>query len=541
MYMDENFKRHFRAARRGRRLLRWSVGRVHRPELQHPAERRRLQRADCTRTSAQPTPQRDNPPGPTRRRRGRLIAGLLTLAHILGALSSLNALMETRTAPGAVAWIVSLNMFPVVAVPAYWVFGRTRFNGYVIGRKAGDSRLYRELAQKMSHVARYATALPPGQQQLEVIERLAKLPLLGGNRAALLVDGKQTFDSIFAGIDAAERYLLVQFYIVRDDELGRELKRRLEAKARAGVKVHFLFDEIGSYRLPHRYIDELRTAGVEVRPFHSTQGSGNRFQLNFRNHRKIVVADGRFGWVGGFNVGDEYLGLDTRIGPWRDTHLKLEGPAVFSLQLSFLEDWHWASGEILDFDWQPATAVDNGMPVLVLPSGPADRFETASLMVQHALASAHRRAWIASPYFVPDESVLNALKLAALRGVDVRVLIPERPDNLLTYLAAYAFIGPLLDAGVRILRYDAGFLHGKTMLIDDEASAVGTVNLDNRSFRLNFEITAWVVDAEFGRRMETMFEEDFARSREMTPTDVLDQPWWFRAASRAAFLMAPLL
>jgi len=473
--------------------------------------------------------------------RKRAVFAAVFVAHTLGVLSSIDALMSTRTAPGAVAWIVSLSTFPYVTVPAYWVFGRNRFNGYVIGRREDDSLLYRELAQKMSHVGQYAIAPPDAQQQLQVMERLAKLPLLGGNEAELLIDGEAAFASMFAGIDAAERYLLVQFYIVRDDALGRELKRRLEARARAGVKVHFLYDEIGSYRLPRRYVQELRAAGVEVRPFHSTQGSGNRFQLNFRNHRKIIVADGRVGWVGGFNVGDEYLGRDRRIGPWRDTHMKLIGPAVFSLQLSFLEDWHWASGEILDFDWQPATPANGGMPVLMLPSGPADRFETASLMVQHALASARHRAWIASPYFVPDESVLNALKLAALRGVDVRILIPERPDNILTWLAAYAFVGPLLEAGVHIHRYQAGFLHGKTMLIDDGAAAVGTVNLDNRSFRLNFEITAWVLDEGFGRDVAAMFEADFARSREMTLAEVLDQPWWFRAASRAAHLTAPVL
>ncbi|MGL1832448.1 cardiolipin synthase [Rhodocyclaceae bacterium SMB388] len=473
--------------------------------------------------------------------RKRAVLAALLFAHTLGILSSIDALMSTRTAPGAVAWIVSLSTFPYVSVPAYWVFGRNRFNGYVIGRKEDDNRLYRELAHKMTHVDEHATSLPTAQQELQVMERLAKLPLLGGNRAELLIDGEAAFDSMLAGVDAAERYLLVQFYIVRDDQLGGELKRRLEAKARAGVKVHFLYDEIGSYRLPRRYVDELRAAGVQVRPFHSTRGAGNRFQLNFRNHRKIIVADGQSGWVGGFNVGDEYLGRDVRIGAWRDTHLKLEGPAVFSLQLSFLEDWHWASGEILDFDWQPAAAAEDGSPVLIVPSGPADRFETASLMVQHALASARHRAWIASPYFVPDESVRNALKLAALRGVDVRVLIPERPDNTLAYLAAYAFIGPLLEAGIHIYRYDAGFLHGKTILIDDAASAVGTVNLDNRSFRLNFEITAWVVDAAFARDMEAMFERDFARAREMVPEDITERPWWFRVASRAAYLTAPVL
>ncbi len=475
------------------------------------------------------------------KKRKGIVVVVFVLAHILGALSSIDALMASRTAPGAVAWIISLNAFPYVSVPAYWVFGSNRFNGYVIGRKKGDNHLYRELSQKMSHVTRYATEIPEDQQGLQVLEWLAKLPVMGGNSAQLLIDGEETFSSIFEGIDKAEEYLLVQFYIVRDDGVGRELKRRLEERAKAGVQVYFLYDEIGSYRLPKRYVEEMRRAGIDVRRFHSTRGSGNRFQLNFRNHRKIVVADGAVGWLGGLNVGDEYLGLNRRIGPWRDTHLKIKGPAVFKLQLSFLEDWHWATGQILDFDWQTPVATRNGLPVLVLPSGPADRLETASLMVQHALASAQERVWIASPYFVPDESVLNALKLAVLRGVDVRVLIPSRPDNLLADLAAYAFIGPLLDVGVRIYRYEAGFLHGKTMLIDDAASAVGTVNLDNRSFRLNFEITAWIFDQDFGRQMQEMFEEDFSRSRQMTFTEVVDRPWWLRLSSRAAYLFAPVL
>ena len=473
--------------------------------------------------------------------RRRLVFIALIVAHTLGVVSSLDALMSTRTAQGTIAWIVSLNTFPYVSVPAYWVFGRTKFNGYVIGRREDDTRLYAALSRKMALVGEYAAPLSYEHPQLRVIERLAKMPVLEHNRVELLIDGEQTFNSLFAGIDEAEHYLLVQFYIVRDDTLGRALQQRLIARARKGVAVHFLYDEIGSYRLPRAYLDELTAAGVQVRRFHSTRGSGNRFQLNFRNHRKIVVADGRTGWVGGFNVGDEYLGRDPRVGRWRDTHLKLEGPAVFGLQLSFIEDWHWATGEILDFDWHTEPAPDGEVPVLVLPSGPADRFETASLMVQHAIASAHHRVWISSPYFVPDEGVLSALKIAALRGVDVRVLIPERPDNILTYFAAYAFIGPLLEAGVRIHRYDEGFLHGKTMLIDDSASAVGTVNLDNRSFRLNFEITAWILDKAFATAMERMFEQDFLHAQAMAVEEVATRPWWFRVASRAAHLAAPVL
>lgn len=476
-----------------------------------------------------------------RERPRRTWLSLILFAHVLGFVSSLDALMSTRTAPGTVAWIVSLNTFPVAAVPTYWVFGRSRFQGYVIGRREDDNELYTELQDRMSLVHPFRVALPADDRKVEAIERLAKMPMVVGNEVELLIDGEATFRSILEGIGAARDSVLVQFYIVRDDDIGRQLQALLMRKAREGVRVYFLYDEIGSYRLPSSYLAAMSAAGVQVRRFHSTRGSGNRFQLNFRNHRKVVVVDGQSGWVGGLNVGDEYLGRHSHFGPWRDTHLRMKGPATLCLQLSFVEDWHWATGEILELDWTPQPANGQDVPVLVLPSGPADRFETASLMVQHAINSARERLWISSPYFVPDEGVLGALKLAALRGVDVRVLIPERPDNILTYFAAYALVAPLLEAGVQIRRYQEGFLHGKTMLIDDVASAVGTVNLDNRSFRLNFEITAWVLQREFALQMEDMFESDFARSRAMTVGEVEEKPWWFRAASRAAYLTAPVL
>jgi cardiolipin synthase A/B len=469
------------------------------------------------------------------------IISTLAIAHFLGLFSSVDALIDTRTAPGAVAWIVSLNTFPVVSVPAYWVFGRSKFNGYVIGRRDTDSQLHDAIAKKMALVESFSVRDFSSHLDLTAMERLAKLPTLAGNDVELLTDGQHTFQSIFDGIRSANHYLLVQFYIVRDDVIGGEFSRLMQERARAGVEVHFLYDEIGSYQLPQSYLSELRSAGVHVRPFHSTRGSGNQFQMNFRNHRKILIADGRVGWVGGNNIGDEYLGNNPRFGVWRDTHLKLTGPAVFGLQLSFLEDWYWASGEILEYDWKPSKANERNLPVLVLPSGPADRFETASLMVQLALSNAQSRIWIASPYFVPDEGVQSAMKLAALRGVDVRILIPEKPDNPLLYFAAYAFLGPLLEAGVNVHRYHGGFLHCKTILVDDKAATVGTVNLDNRSFRLNFEITTWVYDQDFAEEMASKYQHDFSHSHLMTVNDVYERHWWFRLVSRAAYLLAPVL
>jgi cardiolipin synthase A/B len=471
-----------------------------------------------------------------------MVLALILLAHALGLATSLVALMSARTAQGTVAWILALNTLPYVAVPAYWVLGRSRFEGYLVSRRDEASRLRKVLLEKMQEISPYRINLPEERGGIRAVEGLAALPVLAGNDVELLIDGKEIFESFFRGIEAAREYILVQFYIVKDDEVGRDFKERLIARAREGIRVLFLYDEVGSHRLADAYTDELTEAGVLVHPFHSTKGPGNRFQLNFRNHRKVMVVDGLEGWVGGINIGDEYLGRDPDMGAWRETHLRIQGPGVMSLQLSFLEDWNWATDDLPDLRWDPEPAPSGAdVPVLILPSGPADPMETGSLLVQHAIHSAAERIWISSPYFVPDGGVMAALRLAALRGVDVRILIPDRPDYLLVGLAGFSFLGGLLEAGVRFFRYEAGFLHGKTLLLDGVASAVGTLNLDNRSFRLNFEITALVLDPDFAQEVEAMFQADFARSRSMTLEEVLKAPLWYRVASRAASLFAPIL
>lgn len=470
-------------------------------------------------------------------RRGLTISGVLLVAHLLGMATSMHALMSTRTAPGAVAWIVTLNTFPYAAVPAYWVFGRSKFQDYVGLRREKVASLEDVRARDLETLEVFRTSWPDSRQRnYQAVEKLAGLPFLDGNRVELLIDGNDTFASIFEGIAAAQDYLLVQFYIVRDDDLGRELQRRLIERARDGIRIYVLVDEIGSSGLSRSFIDELSDAGIEVHWFQSTRGWTNKFQLNFRNHRKLVVADGKRAWLGGLNVGNEYQARD-----WRDTHLMVEGPAVLHLQIVFREDWRWATDDLPQLSWTPHRASDRTVPVLVLPTGPADRVETASLMIQQFLQLSQERVWISTPYLVPDEGVIASLKLAAISGVDVRLLIPESSDNLIVSLASYPFIDPLLAAGVRIYRYQPGLMHAKSMLLDDSGAAVSTANLDNRSLRLNFELTALVADAEFARQVEAMFERDFANSRLVEINEFANKPLWFRIAARGAYLFAPVL
>ena len=318
-----------------------------------------------------------------------------------------------------------------------------------------------------------------------------------------------------------------------------KLKDLLIKKAQQGVRVYFLYDSIGSFDLPKRYVNTLRAGGVETHPFATKRKFVNRFQINFRNHRKIVVVDGECAFVGGHNVGVEYLGANPRLSPWRDTHIEVRGPAVASIQFVFIEDWYWATQRIPEVEASKTSADD--MSCLILASGPADQQETCSLFFVEAINAARSRIWITTPYLIPDEAVFSALRLAVLRGVDVRILIPSRRDHRVVFAASKLYAYDALLAGVRIFRYRPGFLHQKVVLVDDMSAAIGSANLDNRSFRLNFEIMVLTVDRGFASEVEKMLLDDFAQSWEISRDDYLGAPAWRRMAMHVARLFSPIL
>lgn len=472
-----------------------------------------------------------------------VIAAVILAFHIVGIIAALHAVMTVRTAPGAIAWAGSLVMMPYFAIIPYLIFGRSRFEGYVNARRFNNDRL-REIRHGMTAQEREALAaavLPmPDQAYLRALPTLTGMPCLKNNDVRLLINGDATFEAIFAAIEGATQQVLVQFFIVHDDELGRALQQRLCDKARAGVKVYFLYDSIGCHALGRGYIRILQHAGVEARPFSTHPGFVNRFQLNFRNHRKLVIVDGARAFVGGHNVGNEYLGRRPPLAPWRDTHIDIRGAAVLDLQMAFAEDWYWAAREV-PFLMTPPPSYVGDMVCQIVPSGPADAQETCSLFFVEAIQSATRRLWMTSPYFVPDEAVFAMLRLAVLRGVDVRILIPSRPDHLVVYGASTIYAYQAVRAGVKIYRYQPGFLHQKVILIDDEAAAVGTANLDNRSFRLNFEMMVMTAHPDFAADVARMLEADFAQARQIDSEDFLGSPVILRVAMHVAKLFAPIL
>jgi len=467
---------------------------------------------------------------------------IITGFEILGILTAIHAIMTVRTPQGAIAWFFPLVLFPFLALPLYWIFGRNRFQGYLQPRRAGETEVHRIVSEALDEYRRdFGAQLTGAAARFEVCEKLAGLPFVSGNKLRLLIDGQETFDAIFEGIESAKEYVFVEFFIIHDDELGREFKRRLVDKAREGVRVSLIYDAVGSHSLPGSYIRDLTEAGVEVLSFRTTRGWKNRFQLNFRNHRKIVVIDGKRAFVGGLNVGDEYMGRSEKFGPWRDTHMEIVGPAVSGVQLAFAEDWHWSSsGRHLEANWEAERAADPGQDVLVLPTGPADELESCGLAFLHFIQAARERIWIASPYFVPENDIMAALKLAALRGVDVRIMLPNKADHLLVYLSSFSFIATSELGGVKFYRYEPGFLHQKAVLVDDDFSAIGTANFDNRSFRLNFEITICAADEAFATDVEAMLARDFDNCRLVTSGELHRRSFWFRLAVKASRLMAPL-
>lgn len=456
--------------------------------------------------------------------------------EIIALWFSWKAISSARTPQGAIGWVVFLIAIPFLGVPLYLLFGHHKFSGYVIARRDSEETVEGLKKFKGKNAPVVAPEFP-----VEIMERIGEMPAVRGNNMEILIDGDQTFQAIFKALDAAKSYVLVQFYIVHNDELGKDLKARMIDAAKRGVEVKFMFDAVGSIALPRHYYQELRAAGVQTVDPREMRGPKNRFQINFRNHRKTVIVDGIVGFTGGLNVGDEYMGKSRKFGPWRDTHVRLTGPVVSQLQLIFAEDWHWATEQVLrsELNWVSPHA-DEDMTGMIVSTGPGDDLETGTLFFFSAISAAKSRIWISSPYFVPDTDILTALKHAALRGVDVRLLVPDVIDHYTPWLAAFAYFDEIRAVGVKVYRYKEGFMHQKIVLVDDSLAGIGTSNLDNRSFRLNFEAMAVMFDPRAAADTEAVLRADFERST-VLDKELKDQSLAIRIGAPISRIFSPLL
>lgn len=478
-------------------------------------------------------------PGPENGWMDDIVALALFLVQLAGIALALRAILEARTPPSAIGWTLGLVLVPILAIPLYLVFGQSKFSGYSLagmGKVQALDELKLQVRMKMEETR---AVFPQHYADLtHLSERLTGLPATSGNDLELLIDGEQTFAAIFAALDRARQYVIVQFYIIHDDGLGRRLQERLLRARSRGVQVYVLFDGVGSKHLPPLYVERLRRAGVHISPFVTNRELGVRFQINFRNHRKLVVIDGEEAFTGGLNAGDEYLGLSPRFGPWRDTHLRLRGPGLLPLFLGFCEDWFYATGACPQLPL-PNPPASGSTRVLSFVSGPADEIEVCPAVYLSAIVQAQRRIWIASPYFVPDSASRVALQHAALRGVEVKVLLPGMADHTLPWLSSFAYYPAMRQAGIRLYRLREGFMHQKVLLIDNDLALVGSINFDYRSFQLNFEHGVLVQDEGFALKVQQMLEQDFARSREENLHAYENGSFWFRLKVKLASLTAP--
>ncbi|MET1415493.1 cardiolipin synthase [Roseibium sp. HPY-6] len=467
-----------------------------------------------------------------------LVATFVAFMYFTAGICSVREVMNSRTSQGSVAWLLSLFFLPYLTVPLYFVFGWRSFADYAkIQASLGRAERARR-ADELGLTDHEETRDWP------VLTRVAGVPFLAGNTAELLIDGDATFSAIKQAIARAEHVIFFQFFAIHDDALGREMADALIARAHDGLKVHFLYDDVGSHSLSNVYIARLKEAGVEVCGFnenHKFLRLLGPMRLNYRNHRKLVVTDFREAFVGGHNVADQYVGRDKWFGRWRDTHVKVEGPAAVACALSFVEDWLWASGERIELPQVRDIPMPGDESVLVMPTGPADKLEECAIAFVEAAARAKERLWITTPYLVPSLDVQTALAAASMRGVDVRILLPEKRDHWTVWLASHAYEDTLVQRGVKVYRYTDGFLHQKVTLLDNDLVSIGTVNFDNRSFQINFELTLWFTHERMIGNVEAMLENDFENAKLTWPDAFRSRSYVFRVFAQGARLLSPIL
>jgi len=464
---------------------------------------------------------------------------LTAIFYILGLLCAILSLWRTRTPQGTAAWFIGLISFPFIAVPLFLIFGRNKFYRTSIKKSKLDERA-RTAVAGINQVRALEVEPPPLIHPFTVIAKRAnQVGFTDGNSLQLLINAQDAYAAMLGEISKAQKYILFQFYIFRSDATGASFKDALIAKAKAGVRVYFLYDRIGG-RLGWKMYKELSQAGVHVEDFRSMQFMLSRFQVNFRNHRKVVVIDGETAFVGGLNIGNEYLGKHKKLSPWRDTHVQCKGPSALAAQISFLEDWFWSSEKIINLDWL-AKKQQQDAKVLVLHSGPVDDGESCLHTFLTLIHSAKKNLCITAPYFIPPEGISNALTQAVLRGVEVKILVPGITDNMLVRNASKMYISKLQENGIEFFRYKQGFLHEKVMLVDDQFAFVGSPNLDSRSLFINFEIMAISDDQQFVQAVAKMLEQDLSNSKKIPKGFYKKQNIFIRILARLTALLSPML
>ncbi|PSL28820.1 cardiolipin synthase [Planomicrobium soli] len=480
------------------------------------------------------------------------IIGILTaVIFVLNIfLAAALVFLERRDASSTWAWIMVLFFIPIFGFFFYLLLGR-RLRRKTLFKWEGRKKVGIEnlIAHQMNslHDNEFQFRDENARSYKDLVYLLLRnngAVLTQDNSVQVFNDGREKFDALIEDIQNAKHHIHVQYYIFRLDQLGNRIVDALIAKAKQGVKVRLLYDDMGSRRLSKRKFKEFIEAGGEVEAFFPAIWPLINPRLNYRNHRKIVVIDGRVGYIGGFNVGEEYIGLSRKFGYWRDTHLRIQGSALHPLQTRFILDWNQASSRNdIEYDevYFPAIPEKGDTTVQIVSSGPDEEWEQIKDGYLKLINLAEKSIYIQTPYFIPDASFYDAIRIAALSGIDVRIMIPNKPDHPFVYWATYSYAGQMLRAGARVFIYNNGFLHTKMIVIDGKASTVGTANIDVRSFKLNFEVNAFIYDEKVSTELAELFYQDMELSSELTLEKYYSRTRMIKTKESIARLLSPIL
>lgn len=462
-----------------------------------------------------------------------LVIYTLTIISVIVVIIS-----DNRNPLKTVPWILVLVLAPGVGLIIYFFFGQNLSKRHIISRRT-RKRITTRLEEVASDVRPY---IPSHYRPLaEMVENTAHAIPLGGSRLTPYTDGESKLRALIEEIRRAKHHIHLQYYIFNDDKTGGQIKEELIAKAKQGVKVRVLYDDVGNHQVKKAFYQSMKEAGIEVHSFLHVHFPLLTSKFNYRNHRKIVVIDGKVGFIGGMNLADRYI-TGPGWGTWRDLHLKVEGRGVAGLQACFLSDWSATTRQNISTEEYYPTSESYTKNILqIVAGGPLGKWRTLLQADSYAITRAQKRIWIQTPYFLPSEVLNNSLQAAALSGVDVRLMLPEKSDVMTVNLASHSFLDDMMKAGVKISFYKPGFLHAKLMIIDDDLTITGSANMDFRSFEHNFEVNALIYDHEFTAKMIQIFKQDLKLCHEVSAYEWFHRPRKQRFAESFMRLFAPLM
>uniref|UniRef100_UPI003217DA7B cardiolipin synthase n=1 Tax=uncultured Draconibacterium sp. TaxID=1573823 RepID=UPI003217DA7B len=456
-------------------------------------------------------------------------------------------ILEKRSPFKTAAWIMVLILIPIFGVIFYLVFGqeyRKRKMFSIKGLKGLKElrRLTSEQLREIGHTQSTSNnEINENKNIIRLLLNNSNSLLTTGNQLELLKDGAQTFEAIFSAIKKARHHIHLEYYIFSDDKIGKQLINLLVEKRAQGVEVRIIVDDVGSWDLKKKFFTKLREKGIEIYPFMEVRFPRLTSRVNYRNHRKIIIIDGKTGFLGGINIADRYIEGMPKIGHWRDTHLQIKGDAATFLQVIFAADWYFVTKQnIYGFKYLPKFSETSGIPVQISASGPDYDWESIAQAYFAAITNSHKKVYLVTPYLMPPQDLLTALKTAALSNVDVRIIIPEKSDSRLSKWCSFSYVEALLEAGVRIFFYQNGFIHSKYMLVDDSFSSIGTSNFDFRSFETNFETNAFIYNVDFSKQLEAHFLDDLKNSREIKLKEWQKRSSLFKVRESLAHIVSPM-